>query len=254
MSTIRLEKVAKIYKSRDFRQAALLNVDLKAEQGDFIFLVGSRGAGKSTLLAVASGLVRPDRGTVWLDDVDIFRLGRRERARVPEFIGYVPETFPSRRAQTVRNVMLASSRLEELKGRLVTDTRMEPQLEKALSLVGMSGSEERLIGQLSPPEQRRVQVAKAIMHSPDVLLLDEVTNKMDDDTVWDLMHLFAVLNERGTTVIMATCASRIVNAMRRRVVTLADGKVVGDVQRGKFGEIPGRPFGITINGNGGRMR
>lgn len=247
MSTLRLEHAAKIYKSRQMRHAAVLNVNLTVTQGEFVFVVGSRGAGKSTLLRIMASDLKPDRGTVYLDDVDLSRLPRRERARVPEFIGYVPQFSSLMLNESVLNNLASGKRVELLKNKVVR----APQVEKALSLVGMPGSEAKLARDLSFTERRRIEVARAILPSPDILLLDEITDKMDDDTIWDLMNLFVELNARGTTVVMATNASRIVNAMRKRVVTLADGKVVGDIKRGKYGLVPGLSLGP---GKSRRMR
>ena len=109
--------------------------------------------------------------------------------------------------------------------------------EKALGLVGLPKVGECFPAQLSIGEARRVELARALISSPPVLLLDELTANLDDDTIWDIMHLLNELNSRGTTIIMATHASQYVNIMRRRVVTLVDGKLAGDVQHGKYGDI-----------------
>jgi len=91
--------------------------------------------------------------------------------------------------------------------------------------------------QLSIGEVRRVELARALLSSPPILLLDELTANLDDDTIWDIIHLLNELNSRGTTIIMATHASQFVNILRRRVVTLVDGKLAGDVKNGKYGDI-----------------
>ena len=82
-----------------------------------------------------------------------------------------------------------------------------------------------------------MELARALVSSPPILLIDELTANLDDDNIWDLMHLLNELNSRGTTIVMATHASQYVNIMRRRVVTLVDGKLVGDVRNGKYGDI-----------------
>ena len=87
------------------------------------------------------------------------------------------------------------------------------------------------------PELKDSQLIRALVSSPPILLIDELTANLDDDNIWDLMHLLNELNSRGTTIVMATHASQYVNIMRRRVVTLVDGKLVGDVRNGKYGDI-----------------
>ena len=82
-----------------------------------------------------------------------------------------------------------------------------------------------------------MELARALLNSPSILLLDELTANLDDDTIWDIIHLLYELNNRGTTIIMATHASQYVNIMRRRVVTLVDGRLIGDVKNGKYGDI-----------------
>ena len=91
--------------------------------------------------------------------------------------------------------------------------------------------------ELSIGECRRVELARALINSPSILLIDELTANLDDDNIWDLMHLLTELNNKGTTIIMATHASQFVNIMRRRVVTLVDGRLIGDVRNGKYGDI-----------------
>ena len=82
-----------------------------------------------------------------------------------------------------------------------------------------------------------MELARALISSPPILLLDELTANLDDDTIWDVLHLLRELNNRGTTIIMATHASQYVNIMRQRVVTLVDGRLFGDVRNGRYGDI-----------------
>lgn len=233
MPTIRLEKVAKIYKGKNRQSAAILNIDLTIEQGDFVFFIGSRGAGKSTLLDIISGNLKPDRGAVYLDDMNLNRLTSRQKAKLRHCMGRVPQDSELRRTETVFKNMASTKKLEFLKDKLLN----EKQIQKALGLVGMSGCEEKYPLEMTPSECRRIEMAKAILRSPSILLLDEITDRVDDDTVWDMLHLISELNARGTTILMATSARRVVNIMRKRVVTLADGKIVGDVRKGKYGHI-----------------
>ena len=107
----------------------------------------------------------------------------------------------------------------------------------SLGIVGLPDVEDRYPAELSIGECRRVELARALVSSPPILLIDELTANLDDDNIWDLMHLLNELNSRGTTIVMATHASQYVNIMRRRVVTLVDGKLVGDVRNGKYGDI-----------------
>lgn len=230
MTAIRLEQVSKYFKNKEHQMVmAVEDIDLEIPQGDFIFFVGSRGAGKSTLLSLAVGDLRPERGAVFLNDTDMSSMTKRQRARFRYRVGKVPQESGLVRTVTVRRNLMAVK-----KGQSKPDAAL---VEKALGLVGMSDSEEYYPLELSISECRRIELAKAILHSPDILLLDEITARMDDDSIWDVMHLLDELNRRGTTVLMATNAKKFVNIMRKRVITLADGKIVGDVPRGRYGDI-----------------
>lgn len=101
--------------------------------------------------------------------------------------------------------------------------------------------EDRYPVELSQGECRRVELARAIINRPAVLVLDELTANQDEDTIWDLFHLLEELNHRGTTIIMATHAKPFVNMLRKRVVTLVDGRFFADVEKGRYGDVVGRP-------------
>ena len=103
--------------------------------------------------------------------------------------------------------------------------------------MGMRGVEARYPVEMSIGECRRVELARALINSPPILVLDEITANLDDDNIWDMFQLLQEVNRMGTTVIMATHASRYVNIMRRRVITLVDGKIFGDVEKGRYGDV-----------------
>lgn len=233
MATIRLEKVGKVYKDRRRHLAAVLNVDLTVEQGEFVFLTGSRGAGKSTLLDIISGDLSPDAGRAYIDGIDLTRAGRRESAYVRSLVGKVSQESQLIRTETVYRNLSAGRRGRALRSRFLGD----PPIHKALGLVGMAGSEDRYPLEFSISDCKRIELARAILHSPAILLLDEITERMDDDTIWDMLQLLSEMNRRGTTVIMATGARKYVNIMRKRVLTLVDGRIVGDVKKGRYGYI-----------------
>ena len=138
------------------------------------------------------------------------------------------------RNRTVRENLLLAGRIAcPREG----ERQLEPKIKKVLGLVGLPGVEKKYPVEMSIGEARRVELARALIGSPPVLVLDEITANLDDDSIWDVFHLLSELNRRGTTVIMATHASQYVNIMRRRVVTLVDGRLIGDVKNGKYGDI-----------------
>ena len=232
MAEIRLEHVSKRYMEDRRVTYAVRDVSLTIEQGEFVFLIGSSGAGKSTLLQLMGGEIAPDEGTVFLNNSNLFKLIGPWRVRARRTFGIVSQQGLLIRKRTVEeNLMLAASAagMMRRKGR--------EAVKKALGIVGLPGVEACYPAELSIGESRRVELARAVLNSPSILLLDELTANLDDDVIWDLLHLLMELNARGTTIVMATHASQYVNIMRRRVITLVDGKVVGDVKNGKYGDI-----------------
>ena len=212
---------------------AVREVNLTITQGEFVFLIGSSGAGKSTLLQLIGSEIYPDEGVVYLNDVNIARLIGPWRTRATRSFGIVNQQCQLIRKRTIGdNLLLAANA-----GGMLRRSKSRQAVKKALGIVGLPGVETYYPAELSIGECRRVELARALINSPPLLLLDELTANLDDDNIWDLMHLLNELNTRGTTIVMATHASQYVNIMRRRVVTLVDGRVAGDVKNGKYGDI-----------------
>ena len=232
MPEIHMEKVSKIYKTEDKRKHyAVRDLDFTVQQGDFVFLIGSSGAGKTTMLKLIGGEIAPDEGSVFVDNANIARFFGPWRVRLTRTFGIVSQQSILIRKRTIMENLMVAARASGMQ------RKSKAAAEKALGLVGLPKVGECFPAQLSIGEARRVELARALISSPPVLLLDELTANLDDGTIWDIMHLLNELNSRGTTIIMATHASQYVNIMRRRVVTLVDGKLAGDVQHGKYGDI-----------------
>ena len=243
MPTIRLEHVTKWYEleeKRRFRkesrrEVSLSDINLKIEQGEFVFIVGSSGAGKSTLLKMLSGQEKPSEGEVYLDDRELSRITRWSNNRVNLLFGHVmQEPSLGRRITVQENLQIAA---QVGRKRLESKAQMRARIDKVLGLVGMANTGHFYPAELSQGENRRVELARALINSPPILVLDELTGNLDDDNIWDMLHLLTEVNRRGTTVIMATHASKYVNIMRRRVITLVDGRVYGDVEKGRYGDV-----------------
>ncbi len=233
MPRIQLENVSKFYRQEKRTVAAVQEINLTVEQGEFLFVTGSSGAGKSTLLQLISGSVEPSRGRVlFLQESQKGTFVRLRRFRRIN-IGYVPQISQLMRQRTIgENLAIVA--------RLAGGRRQAPvadRVRKALQMVGLKDVEQRYPVELSQGECRRVELARAIINSPPILVLDELTGNLDEDTIWDMLLLIDELNRRGTTVIMATHAKQFVNLMRKRVLTLVDGRIFGDVQKGRYGDV-----------------
>ena len=167
-----------------------------------------------------------------LNNTNIARMLGPWRVRARRTFGVVSQQGLLIRKRTVgENLMLAGAAAGMMR------RKSREAVKKALGIVGLPGVEECYPAELSIGESRRVELARAVLNSPSILLLDELTANLDDDVIWDLIHLLTELNARGTTIVMATHASQYVNILRRRVITLVDGKIVGDVKNGKYGDI-----------------
>ncbi|MCI9485229.1 MAG: ATP-binding cassette domain-containing protein [Clostridiaceae bacterium] len=230
MPELRLEGVTKYFKVERHKRMAVQDIDLTVRQGEFVFLNGSSGAGKSTILRLLGGDLSPDRGAAYLDNVNMNRYFGPFQYRLRRTFGYVWQDTRLIRKRTIYDNLYLAAQSGGLR------KRSAESVEKALSLVGMLGVQENYPAELSIGQVRRVELARALVCSPPILLIDELTANLDDDSIWDLMHLLHELNQRGTTIIMATHASRYVNIMRRRVVTLIDGRLAGDVRNGRYAQ------------------
>ena len=251
MPTIELEAVSKFYRPKRSRRGpthisvGVEGVDLTIHQGEFVFVVGSSGSGKSALLRLMTGEERPDQGRVCVDRKELGGILRFSRIRTSVMFGKIWQDLTLIRKKTIeQNLALASRLALGRESPQVVDIR----IKKVLGLVGMRGVEDKYPVELSIGECRRVELARALIGSPPILILDEITANLDGDSIWDTLHLLNDINLRGTTVVMATHDSQYVNILRRRVITMSEGRVIGDVQKGKYGDVLERerkPFVIT---------
>ena len=205
-------------------ETILDNIDLHMHCGQMVALIGPNGAGKSTLIRAILGQ-REYEGKITFHEAS----GKEAKLR----IGYVPQISQLMRKRTIEENLAMASMI----GRGRRKVPMEERIRKALCMVGLKDVEKRYPVELSLGECRRVELARAIINSPSVLVLDELTASLDEDTIWDLFHLIGELNRLGTTVIMATHAKNFVNLMRKRVITLVDGRIFGDVRNGRYGDV-----------------
>ena len=232
MPQIHLEHVTKYYVQDKRRIAAVREVDLTIEQGEFVFVTGSSGAGKSTLLQLISGEITPSSGTVYLGPWNLAKVPGWRRGKVNLTFGRMPQLSMLIRKRTIGENLELAARLSRVRGASV-----QARIQKALGVVGMPGVEDRYPAELSLGECRRVELARTLLNDPAILILDEPTANLDEDTGWDIIHLINELNRRGSTVVMATHAKQFVNLLRKRVITLVDGRIWGDVPKGRYGSI-----------------
>lgn len=223
---IQLYNVTKIYPNG---VKALTDVTLRIRKGEFVFLVGPSGAGKSTLTKLLYREESPTRGQIILNGKNVLRMRSREIPYLRRKIGMVFQDFRLLPGKTVfENVAFA---LEVIGA---SNREIKRTVPTVLNMVGLSEKAGVFPDHLSGGEQQRVCVARAIINNPILIIADEPTGNLDPETSWELMKLLMDINRRGTTIIMATHAWEIVDAMKRRVVELYGGRIVRDEEEGAY--------------------
>lgn len=223
---LKLKQVSKIYPTG---VKALQGLNLEVQAGEFVFLVGPSGAGKSTLMKLLYRAEEPTAGQVLVGGVDITRLSQAQLPGLRQRIGVVFQDYKLLPQRTVfENVAFA------LKVLGVSRVEMQKRVRSALDLVGLRDYADALPDQLSGGQQQRVCLARAIVNTPPLLIADEPTGNLDPETSWEIMRLLTKINMHGTTVVVATHNKLVVDNMRRRVVTIDQGRLVLDQARGVY--------------------
>ncbi len=220
---IELKEVTKEY-SKGI--AALNGVSLKIEKGEFVFIVGDSGSGKSTLIRLLMRELSPTSGTITVMGKDLNKLPHK---RVPIYrrkIGVVFQDFRLLKDRNVYENIAFALRVTETPTRVI-----KKKVPAALSLVGLAQKYKSYPKELSGGEQQRVAIARAIVNEPSILLADEPTGNLDPANSWEIMKLLEEANQRGTTVIVVTHNHEIVNAMKKRVITMNKGCIVSDEKK-----------------------
>jgi cell division transport system ATP-binding protein len=223
---ITLQHVTKVYRNA---VTALEDVNVEIEKGEFVFIVGASGSGKSTMIRLLLKEEQPTKGAIYVAGKNLDKLTPWKVPYLRRNIGTVFQDFKLLSDKTVfQNVAFA---LEVIgKQKHIIDARVPEILE----LVGLGDKLNSYPNELSGGEQQRVSIARAVVNRPLVLLADEPTGNLDPQTSVDIMRLLDKVNRIGTTIVMATHDQAIVDAMRRRVVELDDGRIVRDQARGVY--------------------
>ncbi len=225
---ITFDNVSKTYDGQS--RPALRDVSVDIGKGEFVFLVGASGSGKSTFLRLILREYKPSSGSIYVAGHDLGRLPAWRIPRLRRQVGTVFQDFRLLPGKTVyENVAFAL----QVIGRPTREIRQV--VPETLELVGLGDKGERLTDELSGGEQQRVALARAFVNRPPILIADEPTGNLDPTTSVGIMKLLDRINKTGTTVIMATHDSTIVDQMRKRVIELADGELVRDQSKGVYG-------------------
>ena len=222
---ITMESVSKSYSTG---VPALNDVSLHIKKGEFVFIVGDSGSGKSTLIKLLLRELTPTSGRIVVNNYDLARLRRRKVAKFRRNVGVVFQDFRLLKDRNVyENVAFAQRVIE------VPTRQIRKNVPAMLSLVGLAGKYKAKTWQLSGGEQQRVALARALVNNPPILLADEPTGNLDPRNSWEIMKLLEEINRRGTTVLVVTHNREIVNAMRKRVITMKKGIIISDEEKGE---------------------
>lgn len=205
-----------------------LTVNIK--QGEFVYVVGPSGAGKSTFIKMMYREEKPTTGSINVNGLIIETLAERDVPYFRRQLGVIFQDFKLLPKLTVyENVAFALEVIEE------APDAIRERVTEVLGLVGLEDRADALPNELSGGEQQRVAIARAIVNKPKVVIADEPTGNLDIETALDIMNIFKRINERGTTIVMATHNADIVNTIRHRVIAIEGGKIVRDEIEGGYG-------------------
>lgn len=205
---------------------ALRGVSLEIRKGEFVFLVGPSGAGKTTLMRLLYRDELPSSGHVVIDGRNIERLAQSRVPYLRRSVGVVFQDFKLIDSRTVsENVAFA------LRVTGAPDAEVQEKTQRALELMGLRHKANLFPPQISAGEKQRACIARALVNDPAILVTDEPTGNLDPELAMDIMRIFMEINNRGTTVLMATHNHNLVDHFGRRVVHLVAGRVISDEAR-----------------------
>jgi len=221
---IELKGVTKIY---DHNVVALDNVDLKIDKGEFVFFAGPSGSGKSTFLKLLLKEEVPSEGEIFVNGENLNEMKERKVPYLRRKIGCVFQDFRLLYDKTVyENIVLALRVMDASK------EEIKKAVPAVLAQVGLSGKENHYPNELSGGEQQRVGLARALVTNPMLVIADEPTGNLDDETANGIMKILFEVNQNGTTVIMVTHDRRIIERSGKRAIFLEEGKIVTDTKMG----------------------
>lgn len=220
------DNITKMYGQK---MLALDNVTLRVKHGEFVSLVGRSGAGKSTLLKLLIAEERPTFGKIFFENDDVHSLRANRLPFLRRRIGVVFQDLKLLGMKTVKENI---GFVMEVAGK--GKDEIERDVPQILDLVGLSSKFDNFPHELSGGEKQRVAIARAMANRPDVIIADEPTGNLDPLNTWEIIGLLTKINELGTTILLATHDKEVINSLDRRVVSLDNGKIIRDEERGKY--------------------
>ena len=211
--------------------AALDKVSFSINEGEFAFVTGASGSGKTTIVRLILREILASSGGIRVLGRELIKLKSKEVVSLRRNIGVVWQDF-----KLIKGLTLFENVALTLRVKRAAEEEVKKKVEEMLAMVGLAGRENFFPSQLAGGELQRACLARAAVGEPKILLADEPTGNLDPETSWQIMNLLKEENKKGTTVIMATHNSEIVNTMRQRVIELKEGRRLKDEEKGKYGK------------------
>ena len=218
---ILLDRVSKTYTKGG--KPSLDRISLHVDPNEFVIVVGASGAGKTTLMRLLTREERQTSGKIIIGGIDFDKLKDREIPLLRRKIGVVFQDFKLLPNKTIFENVSFALEMVGMGNREIKNT-----VPKVLDIVNLTGKENSMPIELSGGERQRVAIARAIVRQPKILIADEPTGNLDPKHAWDVIKILEKVNRFGTTVLLTTHNQEIVNQLKRRVVTIKDGKIVSD--------------------------
>jgi cell division transport system ATP-binding protein len=221
-----LEDVTKTYASG---VPALNGVNLHIQKGEFVFIVGKSGSGKSTLIKLLLNELEPTAGKIYVNKKYLNKITRKKLPYLRRDIGVVFQDFRLLEDRNVyENIAFAQKVIE------APSRQIKSRVLSMLSMVGLLDKYKAYPSQLSGGEQQRVAIARALVNRPAILLCDEPTGNLDPGNSAEIMKILNQANKQGTTVLVVTHNMDIVQQMKKRTITMSEGKIISDLEKGGY--------------------
>ena len=209
---------------------AINNLSIQIKDGEFVYVVGPSGAGKSTFIKMMYREEKATKGRIRVGKYDLMKIKDRQIPYLRRYVGVVFQDFKLLQHKTVyENVAYAMEVIEK------SPREIKRRVEDVLELVNLKHRMNNFPNELSGGEQQRVAIARAIVNTPGILIADEPTGNLDPETSMEIMDILERINEQGTTIVMATHNSQIVNEKEHRVIAIENGQIVRDQEQGEYG-------------------
>ena len=226
MDLIKMKNVRKVYKNG---VTAIHDLDLSIQKGEFVFIIGATGCGKSTLIKMLYREEKPTEGQILVGGLNVAKMKNRSVYKIRRKLGVVFQDFKLLPKLTVyENIAFAL----EVSG--LPKREIHAKVMKVLDLVGLKSKAKQYPTQLSGGEQQRVSIARAIVNGPKILICDEPTGNLDEKTSLEVVAVLEAINKLGTTIIMVTHDTDIVNKMKKRFIEWDSGRILKEYAEGEY--------------------